>query len=162
MNPDPLAMPARRRSLGFTLIELMIVIAIIGILAALATVKYLGYIEKVRVARAILDVKSIQTEIDAYMFEGGPPPASLAAAGLLKTDPWGFTYRYLALKDSRGRPTNQGAARRDRFLIPLNDDYDLYSIGKDGLTSVSLASSRSQDDVVRANDGAFIGLAVHY
>jgi general secretion pathway protein G len=155
-------MHARRRRAGFTLIELMIVIAIIGILAALATVKYLDYIERVRVARAILDVKSIQTEIDSTMFEGGPPPASLAALNLARNDPWGFPYRYLALRDATGRPINQGAARKDRFLVPLNDDYDLYSVGKDGLTATGLSSARSTDDVVRANDGAFIGRADHY
>jgi len=140
----------------------MIVIAILGILAALASVKYLAYIDKVRVARAILDVKSLQTEIDSTMFEGGPPPASLAAVNLARNDPWGFPYRYLPLRDSLGREINQGTARKDRFLVPLNDDYDLYSVGKDGASVALLSSPRSADDVVRANDGAFIGLANQY
>ena len=147
---------------GFTLIELMIVIAIIGILSALSTIKYFGYIERVRVARAILDVKSLQTEIDATMFEGGPPPASLGAIGLVRTDPWGLIYDYLPLRNAAGQKINTGSARKDRFLVPLNDDYDLYSRGKDGRTRPILTSPQSQDDVLRANNGAFIGLAVHY
>ena len=52
------------RARGLTLIELMIAIAIVGILSSIATVRYLGYIEKVRVTRSILDLKTIQTEID--------------------------------------------------------------------------------------------------
>lgn len=154
--------PARRRSAGFTLIELMIAVAIVGVLSAIATVRYLGYIEKVRVTRAILDIKAIQTEIDGAAGEGVPLPVNLTAAGLQKNDPWGFPYRYLALRDALGRRINQGAARKDRFLVPLNDDYDLYSIGKNGQTAVGLTAPRSLDDVVRANDGAFIGPADRY
>jgi general secretion pathway protein G len=153
---------ARRRSLGFTLIELTIVIAIVGVLAAIATVKYLAYIEKVRVTRAILDVKGLQTEIDGQMFEGGPPPASLAAVGLARNDPWGFPYRYLPLRNAAGRAINQISARQDRFLVPLNNDYDLYSVGKDGRSVAPLNAAASLDDVVRANNGAFIGRATNY
>jgi general secretion pathway protein G len=155
-------MLACRHSLGFTIIELMIVVAILGILSALSTVQYLSYIEKVRVARSIFDIKNLQTEIDAYLFEGGPPPNALADLGLDRKDPWGFPYRYLPLRNARGIQINTSRARKDRFLVPLNDDYDLYSIGKDGRTAFLLSSPRSQDDVVRANDGAFIGLGKHY
>ena len=155
-------MLACRRSLGFTIIELMIVVAILGILSALSTVQYLSYIEKVRVTRAIFDIKKLQTEIDSYLFEGRPPPNRLADVGLGGKDPWGFPYRYLPLRNARGIQINAARARKDRFLVPLNDDYDLYAIGKDGRTAVSLASPLSQDDVVRANDGAFIGLGKHY
>ena len=42
--PMELPDPARRRSAGFTLIELMIAVAIVGVLSAIATVRYLGYI----------------------------------------------------------------------------------------------------------------------
>jgi general secretion pathway protein G len=157
-----MAIALRRRRLGFTLIELMIVLAIVGVLASIATVKYLAYIEKVRVTRAILDIKGMQTEIDGHMFEGGPPPASLATVGLARNDPWGFPYQYLALRDGRGRAINQGAARKDRFLVPLNEDYDLYSIGKDGRSVMLLTAAASLDDVVRANNGAFIGRATNY
>jgi general secretion pathway protein G len=144
------------------LIELMVVIAIVGVLSALATLKYLAYIERVRVARAILDVKAMQTELDGLTLEGAPLPAALASVGLLRSDPWGYAYRYLPLRDPLGRKINQGAARKDRFLVPLNDDYDLYSVGKNGRTAVSLASPLSSDDVIRANDGAFIGRGESY
>jgi len=59
-------------------------------------------------------------------------------------------------------PNVTALARKDRFLVPLNSDYDLYSEGKDGESMAPLSAPQSQDDVVRANDGAYIGLASQY
>jgi general secretion pathway protein G len=55
-----------------------------------------------------------------------------------------------------------GEVRKDRFLVPLNSDYDLYSKGKDGESVPQIGDRRSQDDVLRANNGAYIGLASGY
>lgn len=52
--------------------------------------------------------------------------------------------------------------RMDRFLHPINSDYDLYSMGKDGETVLPLTARQSHDDVIRANDGSFVGLAVEF
>jgi general secretion pathway protein G len=52
--------------------------------------------------------------------------------------------------------------RKDRFLVPINTDYDLYSMGKDGRSSPPLTAKASRDDIIRANDGAYIGLASNY
>jgi len=59
-------------------------------------------------------------------------------------------------------PNVMGQARKDRFLVPLNSDYDLYSNGKDGDSKPPLNAKESHDDVVRANNGAYIGLASQY
>jgi general secretion pathway protein G len=53
----------------------------------------------------------------------------------------------------------EGKMRKDRFLVPLNSDYDLYSMGKDGDSRPPLTAQMSRDDIVRASDGAFVGLA---
>ncbi len=58
-------------------------------------------------------------------------------------------------------PPPQGA-RRDRFLVPINTYYDLYSVGKDGASVAPLTAGPSKDDIVRANDGGFIGLGRLY
>jgi len=55
-----------------------------------------------------------------------------------------------------------GQARQDKILRPLNSDFDLYSIGPDGLTLPSLAKPESRDDIVRARDGAFVGPASEF
>jgi general secretion pathway protein G len=78
-----------------------------------------------------------------------------------RTDPWGNPYHYLniaALPDKSDSPQT----RKDQNLFPLNSDFDLYSMGQDGETKISLADETSQDDVIRASNGKFIGLASDY
>lgn len=60
-----------------------------------------------------------------------------------------------------GVPT-ETTRRRDRYMFPLNTDYDLFSLGPNGRTSVSLGESMGQDDVIRANNGGFFGVAADY
>ena len=47
-------------------------------------------------------------------------------------------------------------------VVPINSDFDLYSMGEDGKSKSPLTAKPSHDDIVRANDGAFIGLATDY
>ena len=147
----------RSRAAGFTLVEVMIAGAIMGVLAALCTTNYLVYIERVRVVRAIVDIKGIATHLDVTKIQGGRLPVNLAAMNLAKRDPWGRAYRYLRI----GSPPS-AAVRKDQFLVPLNTDFDLYSVGKDGLSAAKITDSKSLDDVVRGSNGAFIGLARNY
>ena len=52
--------------------------------------------------------------------------------------------------------------RKDRFLVPLNKEYDLYSMGKDGKSQPPLTAKESYDDIVRANNGIYIGQASQF
>ncbi len=61
-----------------------------------------------------------------------------------------------------GGNASKGKPRKDRFLHPINSDYDLYSMGKDGESVEPLTAKKSHDDVIRANDGSFVGLAVEF
>jgi general secretion pathway protein G len=149
---------------GFTLIEIAVVLAIVGVLAAIASTSYEAYIERVRVLRAVIEIRNIATTLEGYLGEGGSLPPTLADAGLgAPKDPWGHPYRYLPLAGKKlpggggGGPPAQ--ARKDRFLVPINTDFDLYSVGKDGKSVAALTAAASRDDVVRAANGAFIGLA---
>ena len=160
MNLPPTYKAARLRKTqrGFTLIELMIVIVIIGILAAMGIGAYATMVDKARVVDAIGDIKAIQYAINDYVMVHGALPASLADVGEDgRDDPWGQPYVYQVLE---GAPP--GAARKDKNLVPINTDYDLYSIGKDGKTSGALTAAVSHDDIVRGNNGGFIGLATNY
>lgn len=144
---------------GFTLIELMVVIAILGTITGIAIPAYQSYIEKARAAKAIAEIAIMQGEIAGYELDEGEFPKTLndIGRGTLK-DPWENNYRYLNFANIKGK----GKMRKDRFMVPLNTDYDLYSMGKDGKSKPPLTAKASHDDIIRANDGRFIGLASEY
>ena len=164
---------------GFTLIELVIVVAIVGVLSAIAIPLYGGYIEKAKIVRAVSEITTISKYIAAYYLDNNKYPASLDEVGVgyvafkdpwgapdilignaiaadgAFTDPWGAPYQYLNIQTAAGK----GDMRKDKFLVPINTDYDLYSMGKDGKSAPPLNSKAGRDDIIRANDGGYIGLA---
>lgn len=72
---------------GFTLIELMIVVAIIGILAAIAIPQFSAYRVRAYNAAAMSDLKSLQTAFEMYFNDNEQyPPASEAETGLIEVD----------------------------------------------------------------------------
>ena len=147
-----------KRHRGFTLIELMITVAIIGIIAAIATVVFQSFTDKARVKKATSEIAAIQTKIKAYeTYEGSLPNSLSDLDDFNMLDPWGNPYQYNDLNN-----VPPGLWRKDKNLVPLNADYDLWSNGKDGNTSVALTAKASYDDIIRANDGAYIGLATGY
>jgi general secretion pathway protein G len=146
-----------RNSRGLTLIELLIVLAIIGTLASIGLLLYANFADQARIARAIADISNISSELSTFETMNERLPNDLAEinrATLL--DPWGRPYEYLNFALGGGQP------RKDLALHPINSDFDLYSKGKDGNTAAPLTAAQSRDDVVRANDGQFIGLASNY
>lgn len=152
---------------GFTLVELIIVIAIISTLAGIAVPFYGGYVQKAHKLRIISEIKMIEKEITAYKIEWGVYPDSLGDIGLdnLK-DPWGNPYQYLKIEGvEKGKPEKGQALkqpRKDHFLVPVNTDFDLYSMGPDGKSVAPFTAKASRDDFVRANNGQYIGLASEY
>jgi general secretion pathway protein G len=67
-----------RRQQGFTIIELMIAVAIVGALAGLAIPNYLGYLDKARLARCIAEIRYIERAIDSYEAANESLPNTLA------------------------------------------------------------------------------------
>ncbi len=146
--------------LGFTLIEVLLVTIIVSILASMAMPQVQRALEKAKVAAAIGDIDAIGWDIVEYELGNGVFPNSLAEVGWgARLDPWGNPYEYLKIQ---GGPRGRGAMRKDRFLVPINSDFDLYSMGPDGKSASPLTAKISQDDIVRANDGGFVGVAADY
>lgn len=151
----------KRCHFGFTLIEIMIAIAIVGTLAAIAIPNYISYKNRALITETMEEMRRIETAITVYMAENGELPDSLNDVGLGNfKDPWGNPYEYLRIDG--GGLKGKGKLRKNRSLVPVNSDYDLYSKGKDGKSQSPFTAKASQDDIVRANDGSFLGLVSDY
>ena len=128
--------PARGRHAGFTLVELMVVIVIIGLLATVVMVNVMPSQDRAMVEKARADVSVLEQAVETYRLENLVYPRTVhgldallrAPAGLarperyrkggyirrLPTDPWGNPYQYR-------QPGEHGA-------------FDIYSFGADGVT----------------------------
>lgn len=241
-----MAGPEQRGSAaGFTLLELMIVVAILGIVASIGVPQYTSALLAARMQKARHELVTIASAVDTHRGTYGALPLTLYQVGFGgKRDPWGLTYCYLnygdgtgdglywaieagivdpaAVQGSAGTSTSTSTSssgpsssgpepplppdlllqalrdslpreisvvemqslqtlfterrgvelfttvdasvvrRRDRYMFPLNTDYDLFSLGPNRSTAVSLGQALSQDDVIRANDGGFFGPASEF
>lgn len=144
---------------GFTVTELLAVMAVAAILTAIAIPSYRSIMEKKDVSKVIEDLNQIATAVEQKYYSADAYPDSLAEIGLdgMK-DPWGNAYYYLNLKN----PANASLARKDQAQHPANNDFDLYSVGADGNTATNFNNSKSKDDIVRANNGNYFGLVKEY
>jgi len=122
---------------GFTLIEIMVVVAILGLLAAMVVPNLVGRDEEARIAKAKQDISALENSLDLYRLDnfaypstdqgldalvkkpsGSPEPKRYKQGGYIKklpTDPWGNAYQYL-------KPGAHGAT-------------DVYSLGPDQIPS---------------------------
>ena len=144
---------------GLTVVELMLSLVILGVVAAIALPGYEDYRQRMRIHQAKQDIAMMSPIIANHFNDTRAYPDSLADVGLGNNrDPWGNPYGYLNL-GARGA---RGHARKDHSLVPINTDFDLYSMGPDGRSVAPLTARHSRDDIVRARDGAFIGLASEF
>ena len=255
----PTSWSALTQAKGFTLIELMLAVSIVGVLASLAVPNYVDFIEKARLAKTVAELHGLTKEIKGYALGAEQYPDSLADIGRsTMLDPWGTPYQYwrvdcdpvydigslaklkLRKKDNPrvipaadspftqsdwhisltvdngdyqdllhfvqgagggngggngggagggggnggggggnggggggngggngnggggGQNCGQGGARKDRHLHPISSDFDLYSMGKDKDSVKPLTAQKSHDDVIRASDGGYYGLARNF
>jgi prepilin-type N-terminal cleavage/methylation domain-containing protein len=83
---------------GFTLMELMIVIALIGVLSGFGIPIYMSYRERVKSDNCKVGIKIIETAVKCYGTENNGYPDTLADVGLGDmTDPWGNPYQYMKI-----------------------------------------------------------------
>lgn len=120
---------------GFTLIEIIVVVVIIGILATLVAPKFLGRTDDARITKAKADIKALESSLELYKLDNyaypttdqglealvsaptsEPVPANWKEGGYIKhlsKDPWQRDYQYLS-------PGEHG-------------EVDIYTLGADGV-----------------------------
>ena len=153
--------PQRKRGRGFTLLEMCMAGAALALLTAIAVPGYSHILERQKVEQCKVDLRMIALQIQKYRIARGEAPMSLNDLGItVPKDPWGQDYRFLNF-DAK-LPGIKGKIRKDHNLHPLNSEFDLYSVGKDGRSMSPLTAKPSRDDVIWARDGGFVGLASDY
>jgi type IV pilus assembly protein PilA len=124
-KPEELIM--KRVQQGFTLIELMIVVAIIGILAAVALPAYQDYTTRAKISEVLLQVDGCKTAVADYMQSAGQFPADTATAGCSST----IKTKYMAagldvsttavIKSGAIQNTSSTADAKFIFMVPTSD-----------------------------------------
>ncbi|MCP4000358.1 MAG: type II secretion system major pseudopilin GspG [Gammaproteobacteria bacterium] len=116
----------RSRQSGFTLIEIMVVVIIIGILISMVGTNIFPALEEAEVTASEFQLKQIENSLSMYRMKNARYPTSEEGLQALVTPPGGET-RYMDSipKDSWGNEYNYRSPGQ-------NGDYDLYSLGRDG------------------------------
>ncbi|MCX2861998.1 type II secretion system major pseudopilin GspG [Paucibacter sp. PLA-PC-4] len=123
-------MPAKRRG-GFTLLELLVVMVIIGLLAGYVGPKFFGQIGKSEVKAARAQIDGLSKALDQYRIEVGRYPSTEQGLAALVTKPgeeprWGGPYLSKAVPKDPWRNDYQYRSPGE------HGDYDLFSLGRDG------------------------------
>jgi general secretion pathway protein G len=136
---------------------LLVAVLVIGT----ATPAYIYLVDKARTNKTIDELRSMQREIDRYERKNNRYPDSLLEIYPQQPmDPWGNFYQYLNIRNASNPSIIN--PRTDNSFKRLNIDYDLYSTGADALSLGPIAASESQDDILRGDNGDYIGLAREY
>ncbi len=139
----------------------MVTVVVAAVLMSIAVPAYDMFVGRAKIARAIGDMGSISLSIERFRLNNNDRiPDSLAELLVdIPNDPWGRPYEFLNI---RSAGSGKGELRKDGKLNPINTDFDLYSVGRDGRSVGPLSAKDSRDDIVRANNGSFFGLAEDY
>lgn len=122
---------------GFTLIEIMVVIVILALLAALVGPKLMGRTDDAKITKTRVDIKGIETALKLYKLDNGYYPTTEQGLGALITKPTvgviPKSYKAEGYLDTKKIPKDPWS--NDYLYVSPGEhgDYDLFSYGPDGV-----------------------------
>jgi general secretion pathway protein G len=130
--PRPQHRISRRRQRGFTLVELLVVLVILGLILAIATPQVIKYVGGAKTDTARIQVDRLSGVLDLYRLEVGGYPSEEQGLGALMEQPGdaeGWNGPYLRKADSLIDPWKNPYLYR---YPGEHGEFDLYSLGRDG------------------------------
>jgi general secretion pathway protein G len=127
-------MTSRKRSAGFTLIEIMVVVVIIGLLAAVILPNVFGNVEKAQINKAKSDIRAIESALTMFKLDNFKYPSTDMGLQALVTKPADPSIRNFPPEGYLKRVSNDPWGNPYQYVFPGNrgTQYDIWSFGADG------------------------------
>lgn len=124
-----------KRSQGFTLMEIMVVLVIIGLLVGVVAPNIMGQLEKAKIETAYRDINTISSLLDSYKIDNNRYPTTEQGLQALVTKPDIDPVPRRYLPGGYTKKINRDPWDNEYVLISPNDSggFDLYSFGPDGV-----------------------------
>lgn len=120
-----------RKATGFTLLELLVVLVILGLLAGVVAPRFFGQVGKSEVKVARAQIRALEDALGQYRLDVGRYPSTEQGLTALNVQPSG-EIRWLGPYLAKALPPDPWGNPYQYAMPGRHGEYDLYSLGKDG------------------------------
>jgi general secretion pathway protein G len=125
---------ARASQRGFTLIEIMVVVIIIGLLAAVIVPQVINKVDEARISKAKADIQSLETALTMYRLDNSKYPTTDQGLQSLVVQPTDPSIRHWRIGGYLQRVSKDPWGNDYQYVFPgtHGKEYDLFTLGADG------------------------------